>query len=290
MNAKSALTVAASLAGLLFADSSTAAIRQQIFLEFDPDPAVIGDAIRDGDIIEGATEADIDRALIASIAGPGFSASGSVGEFGNYGVNGTIFTRGELRAQVLIEADVSTPPFGSPRAAEANFIIDGGELSFLAGPLSTLELTLTLIADSDFVFQTGIELLGDGAAGNPDFTTFGADIGAVRDPSLGWRINIPFSFQSVDLGVLSPGQTLDFSYQLDIIATIEDYAEVVAFEFQDPLTIEPPPAGPESLRAGIAPVPLPAAVWLFAPAVALLGLRQRRGLVRRALTSTTPVC
>jgi len=290
MNAKSALTVAASLAGLLFADSSTAAIRQQIFLEFDPDPAVIGDAIRDGDIIEGATEADIDRALIASIAGPGFSASGSVGEFGNYGVNGTIFTRGELRAQVLIEADVSTPPFGSPRAAEANFIIDGGELSFLAGPLSTLELTLTLIADSDFVFQTGIELVGDGAAGNPDFTTFGADIGAVRDPSLGWRINIPFSFQSVDLGVLSPGQTLDFSYQLDIIATIEDYAEVVAFEFQDPLTIEPPPAGPESLRAGIAPVPLPAAVWLFAPAVALLGLRQRRGLVRRALTSTTPVC
>lgn len=281
MNVKSALTVAASLAGLLFADSSTAAIRQQVFLGFDPDPTVIGDEINDGDIIEGATEADIDRALIASIAGPGFSASGSVGEFGNYGVNGTIFTRGELRAQVVIEADVSTPPFGSPRDAEANFIIDGGELSFLAGPLSTLELTLTLIADSDFVFQTGIELVGDGAAGNPSFATFGADIGAVRDPSLGWRINIPFSFQSVDLGVLSPGQTLDFSYQLDIVATIEDYAEVVAFEFEDPLTIEPPPAGPESLRAGIAPVPLPAAGWLLAPAVALLGLRQRCRLARR---------
>lgn len=290
MSARPGRIVGAVLAGLLVADSSAAAISQQVFLEFDSDPAIFGNSTVDSDRIDGATEADINRALIASIAGPGYNATGSVGEFGNYGMSGTIFTRGELRAQVLIEADVSTPPFGGPRDAEANFIIDGGELSFLAGPLSTLDLQLTLSVDADIVFQTGIGLTGDDAAGNPGFTTFGADIGAVRDPSLGWRINIPFSFQSVDLGVLSPGQTLDFSYQLDIIATIEDYAEVVAFEFQDPLTIEPPPAGPESLRAGIAPVPLPAAVWLFAPAVALLGLRQRRGLVRRALTSTTPVC
>jgi len=55
-------------------------------------------------------------------------------------------------------------------------------------------------------------------------------------------------------------------------------AEVVAFEFQDPLTIEPSPVAPEALRAGIAPVPVPAAAWLFAPAAALLGLRRRRGL------------
>lgn len=279
MNAKFALLFAAGLAGTLVAESSAAAISQQVFLGFDPDPAVFGDSIVDSDRIDGATEADINRALIASIAGPGYSASGSVGEFGNYGVSGTIFTRGELRAQVLIEADVSTPPFGSPRDAEANFIIDGGELSFLAGPLSTLHLQLTLSVDADIVYQTGIGLIGDDAAGHPGFTTFGADIGAVRDPSLGWRINIPFSFQSVALGVLNPGQTIEFAYQLDIIATIEDYAEVVAFEFEDPLTIEPPPVAPKALRAGIAPVPLPAALWLFASAAALLGLRRRRAVV-----------
>ena len=279
MNAKVALLFAAVLAGPLVADSSAAAISQQVFLEFDPDPAIFGNSTVDSDRIDGATEADINRALLASIAGPGYNATGSVGEFGNYGVTGTIFTRGELRAQVLIEADVSTPPFGGPRDAEANFIIDGGELSFLAGPLSTLRLQLTLSVDTDIVFQTGIDLIGDDAAGHPGFTPFGADIGAVRDPSLGWRINIPFSFQNVALGVLSPGQTVQFAYQLDIIATIEDYAEVVAFEFEDPLTIEPPPVAPEALRAGIAPVPLPAALWLFASAAALLGLRRRRAVV-----------
>lgn len=276
MNAKSGLLIAASLVALLFAGTSPAAIRQQVSVSYDPDPSVFGDDTRDIDMIEGATETDIDRALFTSIAGPGFSAMGSVGEFGNYGVSGMISSRGELRAQVDIEADVTAPPFGTPRAAEANFIIDGGEVSFLAGSLSTLRLVLTLSVDSSIVFQSGFELTGDDAAGNPDFELISSDIGAERDPLLGWRINIPFSFQSVDLGVLNPGQTIEFGYQLSIIATIVDYAEVVAFEFQDPLTIEPPPVEPDALRADIAAVPLPAAAWLFAPAVALLGLRRRR--------------
>jgi len=278
MNAKTALLIAAGLAGLLFAQTSTAAIHQQIIFNFDPDPTVFGDDTQADDGITGATEADIDRALFAALNGPGYSAIGSVGEFGNYGVSGSIFRPGTLTAQVFIEADVTAPPFGSPRNAEARFIIDGGALHFLAGPLSTLDLNLSLSVDFGTVFQTGIQLTGDDAAGNPGFTTFGADIGATRDPVLGWRIEIPFSFQTVDLGVLNPGQTIQFSYLLNIEATIVDYAEVVAFEFQDPLTIEPSPVAPEALRAGIAPVPVPAAAWLFAPAAALLGLRRRRGL------------
>ena len=283
MNARTPLLIAAILVGLMFAHASTAAIHQQIIFSYDsePDPFVTGDYFQASDSITGATEADIDRALIASLNGPGYNAFGSVGEFGNYGLSGSIFRPGELLAQVLIEADVSAPPFGSPRNAEANFIIDGGELNFLAGPLSTLDLSLSLAVDFNPVFQTSIHLTGDDAAGNPGFTTFGDDIGATRDPALGWRINIPFSFQNVDLGVLNPGQTIEFSYLLTITATIADYAEVVAFEFQDPLTIEPPPVAPEALRAGIAPVPVPAAAWLFAPAAALLGWR-RRGLAHRA--------
>lgn len=105
---------------------------------------------------------------------------------------------------------MTAPPFGSPRNAEARFIIDGGELNFLAGPLSTLDLTLNLRVDFDTVFQSSIRLTGDDAAGNPGFTTFGTDIGATRDPARGWRIDIPFSFQTVDLGVLNPGQTVAF--------------------------------------------------------------------------------
>lgn len=281
MSIKSRLLVTATLAALLFAQSSAAAIRQQIILSFDPDPNVFGDDTRSSDSIEGATEADINRALFASIGGPGFNALGSVGEFGNYGVSGSIFTRGELSAQVYIEADVTAPPFGAARNAQARFIIDGGKLNFLADALSTLELSLILRVDSNPVFQSSIQLTGDNAAGNPGLTLFGDDIGAARDPSLPWRIEIPFSFQTVDLGVLNPGQTINFEYQLDIIATIVGYAEVVAFEFQDPLSIEPPPVGPEALRASVAPVPLPAAVWLFASAAAMLGWK-RRYVVTRA--------
>lgn len=276
MNTRTGLLVAGAIVALLFAEASAAAIEQRVFLSFDPDPTTIGGDTVDGDSITGATEADINRSLLAAIGGPGFSALGSVGEFGNYGVSGSIFTRGELRAQVLIEADVTAPPIGGARNAQARFIIDGGELNFLADALSTLHLGLTLSVDSNTVFQSIIELTGDNAAGNPGFVTRAADIGATRDPSQPWRIDIPFSFQTVDLGVLSPGQTINFAYQLDIVATIVGYAEVVAFEFQDPLTIEPPPVAPEALRASV--VPVPAAAWLLASALTLLGLQRRRAV------------
>lgn len=164
MNAKPGLLVAAGLATLLCAQASTAAIHQQIVLAYDPDPNVLFDDTRASDAITGATEADIDRALIANLDGPGYMASGPVGEFGNYGVSGSINTRGELSAQVFVEADVTTPPFGTPRNAESRFIIAGGELDFLAGPLSTLDLTLSLGVGFNTVFQTGIELTGDDAA------------------------------------------------------------------------------------------------------------------------------
>lgn len=87
---------------MLFTHVSVAEIQQQLFLSYDPDPNVLFNDIVASDSITGATEAEIDRALIANLNGMGYNAFGSVGEFGNYGVSGSIFTRGELRAQVVI--------------------------------------------------------------------------------------------------------------------------------------------------------------------------------------------
>ena len=67
MNARTPLLIAAILVGLMFAHASTAAIHQQIIFSYDsePDPFVTGDYFQASDSITGATEADIDRALIA---------------------------------------------------------------------------------------------------------------------------------------------------------------------------------------------------------------------------------
>ena len=218
----------------MFSSCAPADIIQQIFFEFDPTPfpGPSGDEDTDADRIEGQTDADINRALIAGIAGNGYSASGSMGVFGSYGLMGSQFTRGEVHSQVFIEVDATAPPGGAPRPAVANFIIDGGMFNFTAGPASTLEYTLSLLVDSSIVFQTFGEITGDPTFGNPAFLTGGTDIGALQSPLNPSNIDIPFSFQSVDLGVLNPGQSFLFQYQLDIISTVGDATEGIVSSFR----------------------------------------------------------
>lgn len=267
----------AMLGGCLFATGAQAAITQQITFSFDPTPddSLNGDEVRGGDRIDGATEADIDRALIAGITGPGFQASGSVGEFGNYGLSGETFRGGELRAQVYIRADVAAPPFGGPREAEARFIIDGGSFTFIANQNSTLEFDLSLSVDGGIVYRTGFEMTGDATFVNPTVSFFGTDIGAEQDPTFRTMLDIPFSGQKASLGILDPGQVIDFEYQLDIIARSE-VAEIVAFSFEDPLSLEPPPVDAADLRPSISPVPLPASAWLMLAALGAAGASFRR--------------
>lgn len=219
-----------------------AAITQQIVVDFDPTPfpGPGGDNDRDSDSITGQTEAEINRALLASITGAGYSALGSVGEFGNYGVSGNINRTGSLLAQVLIEADVTAPVNGVAREAVARFIIDGGGFTFAAGQTSTLFFQLSLDSDTtvETDFLSRIELVGGPSAGAPTATITGDDIGATQS---GIDIDIPFSFQTVSLGVLNPGQTLNLRYVMTIEAQINDFSEITQFQFQDPLTLSPPP-------------------------------------------------
>ncbi|WP_182865416.1 hypothetical protein [Stieleria mannarensis] len=262
-----------------------AAITQQISFTFDPTPDDLfnNDDVRGGDFISGNTPTDINRSLIAGLNDNGVSASGSVGEFGNYGLQASTSRTGELRAQVVIEADVQAPPIGgSPREAFANFIIDGGQFVFVAGENSTLEFILTLSADRSAVFQSALEMTGSPGGNTPTLTQFGADIGAEQNGS---TVDIPFSFQNVSLGVLNPGQSILLEYQLDIIADIQDFSEVTIFEFQDPLSVEPPLATIDQLRPTISfvsavPEPSFAMIGLVACGIVMVS-RKRPGRARK---------
>ncbi len=272
---------------VLFAAPSQAEITQSIFFSYDDDFDVFNGDIRDGDRIEGQTDADIDRALIAGIGGPSelYRANGSVGIFGSYGLTGELRTQGELHAQVVIEADVTAPPIGVPRQAEALFIIDGGMFNFVSGPASTLDFTLTLSVDHLPVFQSFFTMEGGPGGATQPVTFFGDDIGAVQDANQPWKVEIPLSFQRVDLGVLNPGQSFLFEYQLDIVAEVHDFAEIVAFQFEDPLTINPSPVMPGALlRPSIVFIPEPASLGLLLSA-SIVALTPRRGALMRRRSS-----
>lgn len=272
---------AALIASSMLGGTSQAEITQTIGFFFDPTPSspVSGDEVADSDQIRGNTDSEINRSILAGITGTGFSASGSVGEFGNYGVQGQSTTVGEFRAQVIIEADVQAPAFGVAREAFANFIIDGGTVAFVAGENSNLRLLLTLDSDSSPLneFQSGFELFGS-VGGNPTYAPLGTDdMGATFN---GTSVDIPFSFQSVSLGVLNPGQVINFRYQLDITANIENFSEITFFEFEDPLSISPPPVDVSLLRPTISfvsAVPEPSMPMILLAAFATSqSIRRRR--------------
>ncbi|MCP4252403.1 MAG: PEP-CTERM sorting domain-containing protein [Candidatus Scalindua sp.] len=247
-----------------------ASITQILIFEFDED-ATPPPENRDSDSITGLTDADINRALIAGITGLNYSVNGSMGIWGEYGIEGNLFQPGELRSQVVIEADVSAPGGGIPRPAQANFIVDGGMFTFIAGPLSSATLTLSLSVDSLVAWQSHLEITGS-SSGDPTISILGEDIGAVQNPLSPSEIDIPFSFQTAELGILTPGDSFLFEYQLDIELKVKDWVEGIFFEFQDPLSIVPPPVSQGSIRPTISFIDEPTSTVPEPATVALLGI------------------
>jgi hypothetical protein len=75
--------------------------------------------------------------------------------------------------------------------------------------------------------------------------------------------------------VLNPGQSIFFEYQLDIVANVpqDSWVEGIVFDFQDPLTLSPPPVPAGPLRPSISVIPEPSSGLLLAVACAVLGIR-----------------
>jgi hypothetical protein len=209
-------------------------IEQQIVFNYDMDPAVVGYDDTSGDSIMGATAADINRDIVAGFLGQGYQASGSVGRFGNLGLEGRLTTRNELHAQVIIFSDVHRNLTGRAQTATANFIIDGGFFFLDTAPGGELRYTVTIQEDGDTKWQTFGQLMNDGQTST--FTNRGDNVGAVFNGTS--RVDIPFSFQSADLGIIQPGESVDIEYQLDIVAIVPQFAEGLFFEFSDPLDVD----------------------------------------------------
>lgn len=272
-----ACVTALGLAGPTHAD-----VTQRVTLILDDEMGNRLDS--DSDEVSVMTGEPITREIFASLpdvmGAEGYASVGSVGRFGQLGVQSELFRPGRLVNQVIIESDEHVNLTGRPQNAVANFIIDGGSASMIADVGSTLELQINIEAlifqDTTFLrreaWQGGFELeVMPGSGGNPEFRTFGEDILATFNGIS--DVDIPFSFQTFDIGAIPPSGRIELEYFLHVEADVVGFAEGVFWQFSDPLTVQM--GGGQPLAPTVI-IPEPAsAAMVFA--LGALGVITRRG-------------
>lgn len=268
--------------GLLLAWPASATVIHQVILEYDDDlDPFNGTLEHSSDRIEVPTPADVNRALLATLNGSGHSASGAVGRFGALGLTGFHFSPGRLEASVSISDDAIGNPFSVPMRAVANFIIDGGRFDLIAGssnPLQPASITWQLDVYSEALggifgpshFQSFLELESNDFL-DVTLTAGGADVGAYKPQPNGTAVEMPFSFQTIDLGILPGGGVIDLQYVVSI-RTEAEVAEGVFFEFSDPIDV----SGGSPFSIEFLPVPEPGALALLLVGAGVLVAAQRK--------------
>jgi hypothetical protein len=228
----------------------------------------------DHDLVTGATPDDITRDILAQLGVPtAYQAVAAAGRFGSVGTSIGLFESGvfaTLISEIEISADF-TNVTGVAQQGTANFVIDGGSLLMIAARNASLRYTLNvrsinITQTRTSEFETFGALVAD-PAGQVSFITSGPDIGATFDPTTG-RVALPPSFQSLDLGILDPGDQLLLTYRFVLRAAVgSDVGEPGASEglgarFSDPLNLGTTPVlGPIQLQpVGSPPPPPPAMV------------------------------
>ena len=282
---RSTASICIVAAALLLGAPAAATVFHQVLLEFDDDLDPFNGRFDSSfDNLEVPTPADVDRALLATLNGNGFSASGSVGLFGALGVTGFHFRPGRLETQVVISDDAIVNPFSVPMRAVANFIIDGGSFNLIAGSSdpsmpASIEWQLDLFSDAlggvfGPHFQSFLVLESDDFT-DVSLTEGGEDVGAFKPDPNGTAVEMPFSFQTLDLGTIPGGGVIDLQYIMGI-RTRAEVAEGVFFEFSDPLDVSGPrPFSVEFLPLSV-PEPAASLLLLVAAGGAVAGTRRSR--------------
>jgi hypothetical protein len=256
----------------------------------DADPSIPSFSFEtDSDSVSAPTPDGIDRNILARVADPGglYDLSASAGTFGQVGLAGRMIAAGKYSSTVSILDNAILNPLSAPQRASANFIVDGGAMALIAGKGSSLAFDLLIESATSSggirtVFDSRVRLEVD-SSGATNVSTSGDSLGVTWSPG-DWRVEIPLSFQSVDLGIIAPNDSIGLRYEATMMADIVGFAEIAEFGFSDPLTgmLAPTsirfeaatlePTGPSSS----VPEPVGAPLLGFALAAGALA-RRRRG-------------
>jgi hypothetical protein len=228
------------------------------------------------------------RDVLAEIdLGFGRGVSSAAGRFGAVRSSGVIQQGNSVGTTVKINSiDENFNLSGSPRRAEAFFVIDGGSMSMVGGVGSSLTLILDIIfsindpsvPDRRVSFNPSVGLDGT-SSGRPAFTASGPDIGA----SFTREVIVPLSFHNIDLGFVPPGGDIDIQYTFIVNGLVGGDFEGMGWEWSDPLDVSGTGAFPTIRFASVAAVSEPSSLALAALGMfGLLGHRWRRNYRARS--------
>lgn len=255
-------------------------ITRAVSLVFEDANGVI--VAQDSDLSFEVGDTGLTNPLNARIAGGGgaFDASIGVSAFGRYGIDATLFGLGTLSGSVSFSERL-TNDTSFAEDVSLSFIVNEGAARLVGNENTAV----------DYRIETGRFPFGNfdsrgSLTGRQDFTAnfveSGDSLGA-NQPFPGGLVEIPFSVQTVELGRLEAGETMNFFYDVRFSLGGSGILEVATFQLTDPLlpldqgqfAFTSAPAGPA--------VPLPPALLMAATAFAALGWigRRRRHFARQ---------
>lgn len=271
----SAVAVAALTSFVL---PATADVIQSVWVEHKADGSVVDE---DSDGVRRPTSSDVTRDVVAEIGLPlAYQAVAAAGQFGSVGVSASLVESGivsTLETSVFISSDEFVNLTGVPQRATANFVIDGGSMLMIAARNASITYDLRLVGErpDSFAVFSALGVLEADSAGDLSFVASGENIGSTFDPLTG-RVEIPLSFQSLDLGIIGPNERLLLSYKFSFLLASGSVREGLGFHegmgarFSDPFNLSSNPVLGTIQLEPAAPVPEPSSAALLIPGGVLL--------------------